>query len=997
MDCKELRRELNRLQQENAMLRELLAKHSIPIPVQALCVDDEKTLCKAQKLEIRVPHIEGVQLKHPVQDNGRGGDAPLNTAVVQSVGNAQNAASMAVQVAQALSPEQKIAIFRSLFRGREDVFARRWYSVASGKSGYQPVCLREWNAQFCDKKKYKCADCPNRQFAPLTYKDIYCHLQGKDEYGRDVVGLYAIQKDNTCYFLCADFDDKSCEHGYQKDVLAYTSVCRDWRIPYAIERSRSGNGAHVWVFFVSPTPAIKARKLGNAILSEAMNREARVSLRSYDRLFPNQDTLPAGGLGNLIALPMQGKARRSGNSVFVNESFTPYPDQWAFLQSVARVSEATLDRLLEQHQTQHELGELSASSESKPWCVARPTALSQADFQSGMTMVRSNMLYVPLSALSAKALNHLKRIAAFKNPEFYSRQAMRLSTRNVPRIISCAELSDDYLALPRGCEDDVVELLHSWMIPYTIQDETYSGRSIHADFMGNLRKEQACALSAMCVHRLGVLSAATAFGKTVTIAALIAQKQVNTLVLVHSKALLVQWKNTLEKFLSITYQPEDTSHKRGRKKTFSPIGMLSSDGDSLHGMVDIAVMQSCVSDKEVKPFVRNYGMVIVDECHHVPAFTFEQVLKFANARYVYGLTATPIRKDGHQPIIFMQCGKICYTSDAKAQKGNQTFQRVLIPRYTSYRTITDEKPTFPKIVRQIAEDENRNEMIVEDVKQSLQQGRTPIVLSNLTSHVALLAEKIGSFCPNVITLVGSDSAKAKRETMLRLEALPDDTPVVIVATGKYIGEGFDYPRLDTLFLTSPISWKGLLAQYAGRLHREYVGKRDVQIYDYVDIHQPVCELMYRRRLKGYASIGYTIQTDRMDTPTATSAIFTGKDYADEFCRSINSAKHTVLIACPHRNLIRHIALVTHIRAAMARGVEVMVVLPAESVAAAELEQIGVTVKCVEQSAIRTTIVDRSVIWYGDVDVLGEGREQDTMICFRHLSLAAELTDAILKS
>lgn len=358
------------------MLRNLLAQHRIPIPMLSPSANGEKALCKTPGIECGTPNMENVQLKHPVQDNGRGGDAPLNTAVVQSVGNAQNAAPMAVQVAQALSPEQKIAIFRGLFRGREDVFARRWYSVASGKSGYQPVCLREWNAQFCDKKKYKCADCPNRQFAPLTYKDIYCHLQGKDEYGRDVVGLYVIQKDNTCYFLCADFDDKSCEHGYQKDVLAYTSVCRDWRIPYAIERSRSGNGAHVWVFFASPTPAIKARKLGNAILSEAMNREARVSLRSYDRLFPNQDTLPAGGLGNLIALPMQGKARHSGNSVFVDESFTPYPDQWAFLQSVARVSEATLDRLLEQHQTQHELGELSASSESKPWCVARPTALS---------------------------------------------------------------------------------------------------------------------------------------------------------------------------------------------------------------------------------------------------------------------------------------------------------------------------------------------------------------------------------------------------------------------------------------------------------------------------------------------------------------------------------------------------------------------------------------------------------------------------------------------
>ena len=375
---------------------------------------------------------------------------------------------------------------------------------------------------------------------------------------------------------------------------------------------------------------------------------------------------------------------------------------------------------------------------------------------------------------------------------------MRLSTYNIPRIISCADMGDDYIALPRGCEDAVVALLEGNQVAYRVEDKTNYGENITVEFKGKLREEQKAAIANLIAHNNGILNATTAFGKTVTAIGLIAERKINTLILVHTKALLDQWKSRLEEFLQIDFTEDNLPKKRGRRKAFSPFGTLDSKGNSLHGKIDIALMQSCLEDNGVKHFVRDYGMLIVDECHHVSAVNFERILKYANARYVYGLTATAIRKDGHQPIIFMQCGPIRYSADAKAQMASQTFTRLLVPRFTFYRELT-----------------NRNGLIIEDVCVALKEGRSPIVLTNLTAHVETLASALIPHCKHVITLVGSESAKEKRQKMEYLQDISLSEPLVIVATGKYVGEGFDYPRLDTLFLTLPVSWKGTIAQYAG--------------------------------------------------------------------------------------------------------------------------------------------------------------------------------------
>lgn len=701
---------------------------------------------------------------------------------------------------------EKVSIFQSVFQGRDDVFAKRWYSGSTQKSGYQPVCKREWNREFCDKRKYKCADCPNKQFAPLTYNDFFNHLAGKDVWGRDVIGLYPIRKDNTCCFLCTDFDDKSCEHGYKNDVLAFVNVCKTWNVPCYIERSRSGNGAHVWIFFDMPVTAFKARKLGNAILTEAMNSDVHLSFKSYDRFFPNQDTLPEGGLGNLVALPLQGMARRKENSVFVDEDFNAYADQWKVLSQIHKLSEVELDLLLRLH-TVPTLGELSKTSETKPWETPQIHTVQTDSYPKQIVLIRANMLYVPLAGLSAKCVNVFKRIAAFRNPEFFEKQGMRLSTYNIPRIVSCSEMTDDYLVLPRGCEDAVCDILTQHGVKITISEKTKHGRSINVTFRGKLREEQKKAMESFAGHNIGTLSATTAFGKAVFAIGMIAKRKVNTLILVHNKALLEQWKERLETFLKIDETIEEPEAKRGRKKNLSIIGCLYAGKKSLHGIIDIALIQSCLSDGEVRSFVKDYGMVIVDECHHVSSVSFEQVLRQVTATYVYGLTATPTRKDGHQPIIFMQCGQIRFTSDTKSQMENQRFKRLLIPRFTSFRNITTDGKSYIQITQELSEDKVRNEFIVEDVRIAIQKGRTPLVLTTRTAHVKVLAQMLIPFADHVIQLIGADSTKEKRLALQNLQLIPTSESLVIVATGKYVGEGFDYPRLDTLFLTMPMPGK----------------------------------------------------------------------------------------------------------------------------------------------------------------------------------------------
>ena len=535
-------------------------------------------------------------------------------------------------------------------------------------------------------------------------------------------------------------------------------------------------------------------------------------------------------------------------------------------------------------------------------------------------------------------------------------------------------------------------------VPYRIEDKCNHGKPISVQFNGVLRDNQQEAVNVLASNSNGVLSATTAFGKTVTAIGLIAKHGVNTLVLVHTKALLDQWVKALEQFLTIDTIPEENERKRKRRKPLSPIGTLSSTGNKLHGIIDIALMQSCISDNEVKTFVKEYGMVIADECHHVSAVNFEQILKTVNARYVYGLTATPIRKDGHQPIIFMQCGPIRYSADAKAQMLSQSFERLLVPRFTPFRPIVGSDLSYTKVAQQLAEDEYRNLFIVKDVIEVLKEGRSPIILTSRTSHVSILAELLKPHCPNVITLIGSESTKDKRQKMEHLQSIPSSEQLVIVATGKYVGEGFDYARLDMLFLVSPVAWKGIVAQYAGRLHREYEGKQDVQIYDYIDIRVPVCESMYRKRLKGYASIGYRIRNNEaFDSlfPIA-DVIYDGQNFELPFISDLSKAKQSVVVSCPKVKIGRHSQIADRLADLMANGIEIVVYTKEENEDTISLQHQGISVIYKDHLSLHAAIIDKSTIWYGSVNILGYRSLEDSLIRFRNPEIASNLLDSLQK-
>ena len=747
---------------------------------------------------------------------------------------------------------EKVALFRSLFRGRDDVYPKRWENDRTGKSGYGPACSNEWKPQICGKPRIKCGTCPNQAFLPVTDEAVVDHLRG-----RHTIGVYPMLADSTCRFLAADFDKET----WRTDAGAFLAACRSKGVPAALERSRSGNGGHVWVFFAEAVPTALARRLGSHLLTEAMENNPDMGFKSYDRFFPSQDTLPDGGFGNLIALPLQGAPRENGNSVFLDDGFEPHADQWAFLASVGRLSLAEATAIVDEAGRQGRVVGLRlpiGEEDDEPWTAPpsrrRPLPPIAGELPGRIDAVLGDQLYVPREGLPAGLVNRLVRLAAFQNPEFYRAQAMKRSTFGIPRIVACAELLSHHIALPRGRLAAMKSLLDELGIDCRVRDERNAGRPLDTAFLGELIPEQKVAAEALLEHETGVLAAATGFGKTVVAASMIAARKVNTLVLVHRNQLTDQWVARLGAFLDL---PE------------SAVGRIGGGKRTPGGIVDVGTLQSLERDNVVDDIVADYGHLVVDECHHLSATKFEMVARRAKARYILGLSATVTRRDGHHPIVFMQCGPVRFRASAKAEARRHPFRRRAILHPTSFKLAEgpdDERPPIQQIYGALADDESRNALIFNDVLTTLEAGRSPIVLTERKDHADRFAEKLGRFARNVILLRGGMGAKQRREIMQLLEEIPDDEERVLVATGRYIGEGFDDARLDTLFLTMPISWKGTLAQYVGRLHRVHPEKREVLVYDYLDEAVPALRRMAAKRVRGYENLGYTVET-----PDALSA------------------------------------------------------------------------------------------------------------------------------
>ncbi|MFV1968824.1 MAG: DEAD/DEAH box helicase family protein, partial [Pirellulaceae bacterium] len=666
-----------------------------------------------------------------------------------------------------------------------------------------------------------------------------------------VAGVYPMLLDETCFFLAIDFDKTH----WQDDARGVLQTCRRINVPGALERSRSGNGGHVWMFFEDAVPAALARRLGCHILTETMEHRPDIGLDSYDRFFPNQDTLPRGGFGNLIALPLQKRPREAGNSLFVDEQFVPHTDQWEFLSSVKRIARATVEEIVhDASQRGRIVGVRMAPTEeddAEPWNAlpsrrrTEPTIAGSLPKRLELTL--GDQVYIEKDGLPPGLRNRLLRIAAFQNPEFYKAQSMRLPTYGKPRIIGCAEDHACHFALPRGCLEDVQTLLSNLHIEVDIRDERFTGEPLDVTFEGELRAEQKTAARKMLAHDTGVLSATTAFGKTIVAAWLIAERGVNSLILVHRRQLLDQWVERLSTFLGLP------------KKE---IGRIGGGRKRATGKLDVAIIQSLVRKGVVKDCVGDYGHLIVDECHHLSARSFELVARRAKAKFVTGLSATVTRKDGHHPIIFMQCGPVRHRVDAKAEAVARPFQHTVHVHPTSFRPVTqadsDMRIQFQDLYRELIADEDRNRIICDEVVQNVQEGRSPLVLTERKEHLESLAACLESCVRHVIVLHGGTGFKESRATADRLAGIPDDEERVLLATGRYIGEGFDDSRLDTLFLTLPVSWRGTIAQYVGRLHRLHEGKTEVRVYDYADLNVPMLARMFDRRCAGYEAVGYTV-------------------------------------------------------------------------------------------------------------------------------------------
>jgi len=877
----------------------------------------------------------------------------------------------------------KIRLFMSLFKGRDDVYAKRWENKSKGTSGYSPVCLNQWQIGVCGKPKISCSKCKHKLYAVLDEDIIEKHLRGDI-----VVGIYPMLPDETCYFLAMDFD----EADWQKDISVLRDVCNKFNIPLVVERSRSGKGGHVWFFFENPIAASLARKFGTALLTCSMRRRHEIQFKSYDRLFPCQDTLTKGGLGNLIALPLQKAVREKTNSEFIDKNFQSYGDQWAFLSTIQKIPVNRLDYLISELCYGHELGILKIDEEEeKRWETHRDKiGLQKSDFPKQLAIIKANMLFIPKAGISQRALNRLKRLASFKNPMFYKQQAMRLPTYGHSRVVSCADETKEYLCLPRGCEVELSYELEELGIDVRFIDKTNAGKSINVEFNGHLRDEQTLALRHLLQYNIGILSGTTAFGKTIVAIKLIAEKKVNTLILV-DKAV----------------QVFTTSKKSGRKEKNSVIGQLGAGRNTLRGIVDIAVMQSLSRQGEVKECVKNYGMIIADECHHASAFTYEQILKTTNAKYIYGLTATPTRKDGHHPILFMHCGPIRYRDNPKKQAEKRPFDHYIIPRFTSLRISldSDEKDvSIQELYAEIMDNDFRNKQIIEDVLKNYHQGRNCLVLSLRTAHVELLAKKIKEEVPDVITLTGGMGKKATQEAFQCLTDIPADKNIILVATGHFIGEGFDEPRLDTLFLAMPISWKGTLQQYAGRLHRLFETKKEVRIYDYVDIQVKMLEKMYQKRLNGYASMGYKAKGEEIiDDPL--DIIFNKDNFLPVFNQDIVAAKKEILIVSPFIRKRRTHQMIQYLKISTGKNIRVLVVTrPKEDFTPKDhaalqrslnlLTSNGVGVVFKTNIHQKFAVMDQKIVWYGSINLLSYGSAQESIMRIESSNIANELMKSI---
>ena len=904
--------------------------------------------------------------------------------------------------------------FMMFCRGRKDVYDLRYTNPKTGKNGYYTQCFNRWDRGCHIQKKdgVRCKDCELRAYKPVTLPLIKAHMNGTDPNGNDVVAIYPMLENNLCQLLVFDFDNHAkgaeqedyanIDDRWKEEINALRRICKNLDVDAVVERSRSGRGAHLWIFFKEMIPARLARKFGFALLEKGAESVNLKSFKYYDRMIPTQDALPEGGLGNVIALPLQGMALKSGNSAFVDENWNAYEDQLKVLAGTRRLTRQEIEDYLSLWYSTGFTSEDNGTD--APWD-------KNSEFEAGsvkgvVRIVLADRIYIDSSGMSNKTKRQLRRMATFSNKQYFQNQAMDMPNYDESRFIYLGSDEGKYIVLPRGLREDILKKFDNAGISYKIEDKRTKGRKLNISFKGELRESQIPAVETMLNNETGILHAATAFGKTVVCCDMIARRGISTLILVDRADLMNQWIKRLDEFLDIDEELPEYQTKTGRtRKRKSLIGNLQGAHDTLTGIVDVAMIRSLKKKDGFHPMLKEYAQVYFDECHHAASESAIEVLQEINAKYVYGVMATPKRGDGKEKINEFLLGPIRYRFTAKDRAEEQNIDHLVYPRFT--RTVKphhlSKTPYGNDAYELIRNNDVRDEQIIRDVADCVQAGRTPVVLTKYVDHAKKLSERLKTYADRLILLTGANGTKARRAQVEELNKVDDLDSLILVGTGSLLGEGFDFPRLDTLFMATPVSGENVVEQYVGRLNRDYDGKENVIVYDYVDSHIPKFDKMYAARLKAYKKIGYELCVNMDGEKQKANAIYDIENYAETYWKDLEEANSAVVVSSPRLNNQKVDCIIKMLGKRRELGVKVTIVTwhpdaykyGKDDVRMELLERLrkaGFEIRLVEESCEHYAVIDNEIVWYGSVNLLSKEDAEDNLMRVCSKDIAAELLE-----
>ena len=904
--------------------------------------------------------------------------------------------------------------FMMFCRGRKDLYDLRYTNPKTGKNGYYTQCFNRWDRGCHIQKKdgVRCKDCELRAYKPVTLPLIKAHMNGTDPNGNDVVAIYPMLENNLCQLLVFDFDNHAkgaeqedyanTDDRWKEEINALRRICKNLDVDAVVERSRSGRGAHLWIFFKEMVPARLARRFGFALLEKGAESVNLKSFKYYDRMIPTQDALPEGGLGNVIALPLQGMALKSGNSAFVDENWNAYEDQLKVLVGTRRLTRQEIDDYLSLWYSTGFTSEDNGTD--APW--DKNSEIEAGSVKGVVRIVLADRIYIDSSGMSNKTKRQLRRMATFSNKQYFQNQAMDMPNYDESRFIYLGSDEGKYIVLPRGLREDIQKKFDNAGIRYKIEDKRTQGRELNISFKGELRESQIPAAETMLENETGILHAATAFGKTVVCCDMIARRGISTLILVDRADLMNQWIKRLDEFLDIDEELPEYQTKTGRtRKRKSLIGNLQGAHDTLTGIVDVAMIRSLKKKDGFHPMLKEYAQVYFDECHHAASESAIEVLQEINAKYVYGVTATPKRGDGKEKINEFLLGPIRYRFTAKDRAEEQNIDHLVYPRFT--RTVKphhlSKTPYGNDAYELIRNNDVRDEQIIRDVADCVQAGRTPVVLTKYVDHANKLSERLKKYADRLILLTGANGTKVRRAQVKELNEVDDSDSLILVGTGSLLGEGFDFPRLDTLFMATPVSGENVVEQYVGRLNRDYDGKENVIVYDYVDSHIPKFDKMYAARLKAYKKIGYELCVNMDGEKQKANAIYDIENYAETYWKDLEEANSAVVVSSPRLNNQKVDRIINMLGKRRELGVKVTIVTwhpdaykygkdDVRMELMERLRKAGFEIRLVEESCEHYAVIDNEIVWYGSVNLLSKEDAEDNLMRVCSKDIAAELLE-----